>query len=205
MSRAVVLYGPPACGKNTVTTELLKLDARYVAYQRLKVGAGRAHGYRVVTAEQFQAREDAADILYRNSRYGNVYGVDRSSLDKLIENGCIPILHLGQVVGLESVEAYGAAWTRVLLWCDRDTAARRSVERGDSDTGERLSAWDETERDLKAHGGIGFDLQVSTDRMTAADTARAIHGVVVNGSPGRVVADKHVVRSGRRHPTQRPP
>jgi len=34
----VLLYGPPAAGKDTVSAALIAVDARYVLFERLKVG-----------------------------------------------------------------------------------------------------------------------------------------------------------------------
>jgi hypothetical protein len=44
---AVILYGPPAAGKGTVTKALTRLDNSYWLYQSLKVGPGRTAGYRM--------------------------------------------------------------------------------------------------------------------------------------------------------------
>lgn len=44
---AVILYGPPAAGKNTVTKALNELNDDYRMYERLKVGPGRTSGYRI--------------------------------------------------------------------------------------------------------------------------------------------------------------
>ena len=192
MTAAVALYGPPASGKDTVTAELLRLDERYVAYQRLKVGGGRG-GYRFVTAEQFGQLEAAGEILYRNSRYGNVYGVDRAALASVAEAGGIPVLHLGQVDALTAVEAFPAAWVRVLLWCPRDVTAQRSAARGDTDSAARLAAWDETQRDLGGHPDAGFDLAIRTDRVAPLEAARSIHAVVVNGGRGRTAPSLEVM------------
>ncbi|MER7001693.1 kinase [Dactylosporangium sp. NPDC000555] len=176
-----------------MTAELLRLDERYVAYQRLKVGGGRAHGYRFVTAEQFDQLEAAGEILYSNRRYGNVYGVDRASLASVAEAGGIPVLHLGQVDALTAVEAFPASWVRVLLWCPRTVTAQRSAARGDTDAGARLAAWDETQRDLGEHQHAGFDLAIRTDRMAPLEAARSIHAVVLTGSRGRTAPSSEVM------------
>jgi predicted PilT family ATPase len=39
MRSGILLYGPPAAGKDTITTALAALDARYAPFRRLKVGA----------------------------------------------------------------------------------------------------------------------------------------------------------------------
>ncbi|MER7002374.1 kinase [Dactylosporangium sp. NPDC000555] len=190
---AVALYGPPVSGKDTVTAALLRLDGRYVAYQRLKVGGGRVHGYRFITAEQFDRLEAAGEILYRNRRYGNLYGVDRASLASVAEAGGVPVLHLGQVDALSAVEAFPAAWVRVLLWCPRAATAQRSAARGDTDAGARLAAWDETQRDLGEHPHTRFDLAIRTDRATPLEAARSIHAVVLTGSRGRTAPRSEVM------------
>ncbi|WP_344088741.1 kinase [Luedemannella helvata] len=157
-----------------MTAELVKLDGRFVPYRRLKVGAGRPQGYRIVAAEQFNSLQAAGDILYRNDRYGNVYGIDRPSLDTLIGAGCVPVVHIGQIDGLMAIEAYPAQWLRVLLWCDRQTTDQRSAARGDGDTATRLTVWDETKHDLDAHPSVVFHLRIRTDHVTVAEAARAI-------------------------------
>jgi guanylate kinase len=145
----VLLYGPPAAGKDTVTAALAELDARYVPFARLKIGGGKATGYRMGTPEQLADLEARGDVLYRNERYGNTYVVDRPSLEQATAGGRIPVVHLGQVAGVEAVSSrFPANWARVLLWCSRESTAERSRQRGDADTKDRLSAWDATQTDL---------------------------------------------------------
>lgn len=178
--RGVILYGPPASGKDTVTTALVALDPRYVAYQRLKAGTGKSEGYRSVTAAQLQELADAGDLLYQNRRYGNTYAIDRDSLEALFAADRIPVLHLGQVDGILAVEAFPAHWARVLLWCDREITALRSQARGDLDSAHRLEVWDETRQDLADHHEFKFDLVTHTDLVAAAKAAETIHQEVVS-------------------------
>lgn len=44
MRSDLLLYGPPAAGKDTVTAALPEIDARYVAFRRLKIGNGESAG-----------------------------------------------------------------------------------------------------------------------------------------------------------------
>lgn len=90
--QGVILYGPPASGKDTVTATLTELNPRYAQFTRLKVGAGKSAGYRMGTAEQLQELEAAGDVVYSNTRYGNTYVIDRPSLDDAFV-ARMPVVH----------------------------------------------------------------------------------------------------------------
>jgi guanylate kinase len=172
--QGVVLYGPPASGKDTVTVALTQLSPRYAQFARLKVGAGKSAGYRMGTAEQLRELEATGGVVYANSRYGNMYVIDAPGLDDAFAAG-VPVVHLGQVDGIQAlVDGYPADWSVVLLWCPREVTAERSADRGDSDTAARLAAWDETREDLDAHPSMVWDLTVDTTASAPEDAARLI-------------------------------
>ncbi|MET9077876.1 guanylate kinase [Streptomyces sp. NPDC004232] len=172
--QGVVLYGPPASGKDTITAALAELSPRYVQFARLKVGTGKSAGYRMGTAEQLRALEASGGVVYVNARYGNTYVLDRPGLDAVFAAG-VPVVHLGQVDGIRAlVDGYAATWAIVLLWCPREATAERSVGRGDSDTAARLAAWDATREDLNAHPGAAWDLTVDTTAASPQEAARLI-------------------------------
>ncbi|CUW33333.1 phosphotransferase-like protein [Streptomyces reticuli] len=182
----VVLYGPPAAGKDTVTAALNQLDPRYAQFARLKVGSGKSSGYRMSTAEQLHLLEAAGDVIYANTRYGNTYVIDRPGLDAAFEAG-VPVIHLGQVDGIRAlVDGYPAHWDVVLLWCSREETARRSEDRGDPDTAARLAAWDATRKDLDVHAAMAWDLTVDTTMTSPDETTQRVHDVVL----GRVKAEE---------------
>ncbi|MEW2134632.1 phosphotransferase-like protein [Streptomyces sp. NPDC005435] len=172
--QGVILYGPPASGKDTVTTALSELDSRYAQFTRLKVGTGKSAGYRMGTAEQLRELEAAGDVVYANSRYGNTYVIDAPGLNAAFEAG-VPVVHVGQVAGVQAlVDGYPASWSVVLLWCPREVTEQRSAGRGDSDTAARLAAWDATREDLDSHPGTVWDLTVDTTTSGPQDAARLI-------------------------------
>ncbi|MFE3430418.1 guanylate kinase [Streptomyces sp. NPDC059171] len=170
----VILYGPPASGKDTVTAALTELNSRYAQFTRLKVGTGKSTGYRMGTAEQLHELEAAGDVVYANARYGNTYVIDRPGVDAAFAAG-VPVVHLGQADGIRAlVDGYPADWSTVLLWCPREVTEQRSAGRGDSDTAARLAAWDATREDLDAHPGTIWDLTVDTTEAAPQDAARLI-------------------------------
>lgn len=177
--QGVLLYGPPAAGKDTVTAALAALDLCYVPFARLKIGSGRTRGYRMGTLEQLKEMEARDQVLYRNDRYGNTYVVDQPGLRDATADEQVPLIHLGQIVGLQAVaDGFPARWWRVLLWCPREITEQRSAARGDGDTPARLEAWDATERDLAEHPGAVWDLTVHTALVSPQEAAAQIHALV---------------------------
>ena len=176
MARGVVLYGPPASGKDTVTNALVQLDPTFRHYTRLKVGGGRIAGYEMVAASVLDDLRERGELLYENFRYGNRYAIDRPRLQALCDEGAIPVVHLGQVAGVRVLTAsFPARWLSVLLWCSRGSTERRSAQRGSGDLTRRSDAWEETARDLDEHGDGTFALQIDTDHHEPDEAAKVIH------------------------------
>jgi guanylate kinase len=180
---AVILYGPPAAGKDTVTQALTRLDNSYRLYQRLKVGPGRTVGYRMTTLSNVNTLRSAGSVVWETRRYDALYIVDRASLIDMLPV-CIPVLHVGQLGAVKAVTAAlppATKWITVWLWCPRDIAARRITERGTADTTARLRAWDETPPLPEA------DISINTADVHPADAAATIHSRVhtrCSKSPG---------------------
>ena len=182
---AVILYGPPASGKDTITAELACLDPRYMPFHRMKIGSGKTAGYRLASAQQLAMLHAEDLVLYENHRYGNTYAVDKPHLTEMLERGQIPVIHLGQVAGIRAVTQYPARWITVLLWCARQTTAERAQARDSSDIDARLAAWDETFEDLKQANSSEFHGRLDTDTMTPKHAAKTIHSWATAERPER--------------------
>jgi guanylate kinase len=170
----VILYGPPASGKDTITHELARLDPRYAPFQRMKIGTGNTNGYRLASPEERDRLHADGQVLYQNERYGNTYVVDRPHLSEMLNAGQTPVIHLGQLAGVRAVTTFPARWVTVLLWCSRQTTAERAQARGSTDIDARLAAWDETLADLKAASTSDFLMHLDTDTTNPGDAAKMI-------------------------------
>ena len=170
LRRAVVLYGPPASGKSTVTEYLGKLDARYCLFPRLKAGPGRTAEYRLTSLDHINSLRTHGDAVWVNERYGAVYAVDRPYIRELVDAGRVPVLHAGQRQAVDAIVAAlpDARVTRVSLTCPRIVAERRISDRGMGDAAERLAAYDATESFPDA------DLTIDTSAVDPSDAADLI-------------------------------
>jgi guanylate kinase len=166
------MYGPPAAGKDTVTTALAALDRRYRLFPRLKLGKGRTTGYRLTTADEVAELRSAGEILWENERYGATYFVDHTFLAGELSTAW-PVLHLGQAPGIRAVRnAFrDAEWIVVHLWCPRAVAEQRVIARGTGDVAERMEAWDATKP-------IPDALFIDTSTVSAPDAAALIDAEV---------------------------
>lgn len=173
---AIILYGPPASGKDTISEALTSLDHRYMLFEKLKIATeyGDRPGYRLATETELAEMRARDLVIYENARYNNRYVVDRPGLDAAFATGDVPVVHMGQVAGVRALRAYPATWLRVLLWCPRDVTARRARHRGSPDVDARLTAWDETLTDLQASEPDDFDLRIQTDQHEPAESASLI-------------------------------
>jgi guanylate kinase len=142
----LILYGPPAAGKDTVTRALTSLDSRYVLFPRLKVGHGRTSGYRMAKTQDIVALRARGEVVWENRRYESLYVIDRPFLLQELAIR-VPVLHLGQSAAIDAVSAAtpSAKWFITELWCPEDIATARIEQRQTGDTAARVAAWRETE------------------------------------------------------------
>ena len=167
--RGIILYGPPASGKDTITLALSSADSMYRLFRRLKSGPGKSSTYRMVNADHNEELRLQGDIALANARYGATYAIDTLGLRTALREG-VPVIHVGQVDAIPALKSAvpEAAWLVVQLRCDRALAAERLIRRNPSDIEARLEAWDETP------ALVGADLTVDTGQTEPGLAAQLI-------------------------------
>jgi guanylate kinase len=165
----VLLYGPPAAGKDTVTRALHALDPTYVLFRRLKVGPGRAVGYRLTSEYEISRLRQAGEVVWQNERYGATYVIDRPHLLGCLRTH-VPVVHVGQLGAIDAVTnaTPAATWLVVSLWCPKAAAHARLIARGSTDVADRIRAWDETD------DPPCVDLAIDTGTTSPTDAAKQI-------------------------------
>ena len=183
MNTGVILYGPPAVGKDTITTELVSLDVGITHFERLKCGPGRTAGYRMISREQLTAITPAS-ILWSNDRYGAVYLVDREGLDQIWHLGLTPVIHLGQPEAIDAITTRTSAtrWLVVDLHAALQVLEERIPARGTRDDVQRLTVAAGTPRLTRAN------LAIDTGITEPTLAARMIAGeILADGGPPALV------------------
>jgi guanylate kinase len=182
--KGIILYGPPASGKDTITEALTKLDPQCAIFERLKatpdpaVGPTKTSTYRLTDKAELLRLQSQGLLAWLNRRYGSIYAIDIRGLRSHLRRG-IPVVHLGQPEAVSAVKAVApdATWLVVSLTCPREVAEARLRAR-DSDVASRLEAWDETPR------FNGADVEIDTEQTRPIDAARTILRAVTGGVPG---------------------
>ncbi|MCU1646410.1 MAG: hypothetical protein JWN03_6685 [Nocardia sp.] len=189
MDTAIVMYGPPAAGKDTVTASLAGVDNKFRHYHRIKVGPGRTAGYRMASTADLDHLTTAGEVIYSNSQYGSTYLIDRVELNRMLTASQIPVLHVGQpeAIGTLLAAAPAIRWVVVELWCPRDVAAERAAARNTGDVTERLAAWDATPKLMVA------DVRIDTGSIDPAGAADQIVDAVRAAQSSIIVPAMHLV------------
>ena len=172
----LVLYGPPAVGKSTITDALTALDTRFELFPVIKAGSGRTAGYTMASGAGFAEREASGDFVFSWERYGSRYAVSASALVRFTNERIVPVVHLGSVAAVRAVTAVPPfRWTVVQLWVSREVCAERVRRRGTDDFADRVAAYDQTAK-------LGPDLThltLDTDTIGVDQAVRAIRSAVL--------------------------
>ena len=166
----VLLSGTPASGKDTITSEIIKKDNRFVHFKKHKIATGGKldDTYHLISKEEFDEMAQANQFVQYHYRYGRGYGVSYEELLKNKSNGKIPIIHVGKYENILRFREFGLKnFLSILIYTDRDNTLKRLEKRHINNNDEienRIKSYDEEVQilceELNKKSRMDFDLVI---------------------------------------------
>ena len=166
--KIILLCGPPASGKDTLTELLKKRNNIFCHFKKHRVSnqvdkSGNLKTYFKISLNEFLQRVGKDEFVQFHKRYERFYGVSKKVLDNSLQYGKIPILHVGKIYDLMELEdVLNADAAKILIWETKDVINDRLVLRHHGDYKEiqlRLKSYDteiESLRRIKLEKAFDF-------------------------------------------------
>ncbi len=188
-NKIILLSGTPASGKDTITSELIKINSRYVHFKKHKIAAGGKldETYYLIEKNEFDSMVVNDDFIQYHYRYDRGYGVSKKELKLIFGEGKNPIIHVGKYENISPFIDYdNVSLISVLLLVSKEETSRRLQIRHSNNDVEcltRMHAYEE-ERDELANlirGGakLNFDLIINNTKNSAQESALKINHFIV--------------------------
>ena len=184
--KIILLCGPPASGKDTITTLLARKNNIFRHFRKHRVpprenGKNNPPSYIRVSIDEYLTMIRDNEFVQFHQRYGRFYGVSRKTLEKHLRDGQIPIIHTGKVYDLMELDAsFGNNSAKILLWESKENIRERLKLRHPGDPREiqrRLQSYDDEISSLsKINLEKIFDIVIKN--QDANKTLRLIETVV---------------------------
>lgn len=119
MSKLVVISGPSGVGKSTITNCIMDEEPRIERVRSAttrdeRFDDDREKQYDYLSKQEFREKIDEGAFLEWADVYGEYYGTQLSELDRVIQNGHIPILEI-DIQGAEQVRDSGRDHISIFL------------------------------------------------------------------------------------------
>ena len=134
MKRILVLAGPSAVGKTTVSDEIMRQNGAFSLIRSATSRAPRGDAYDdeyiYISREEFLSAVESGEMLEYTEYSGQLYGTPRSEIGRALSEGKLPllILDLSGVASLRSGE-YASDALFVYLYDDLNTLEERLYAR----------------------------------------------------------------------------
>lgn len=188
-NKILLLSGAPASGKDTITTELIKIDSRYVHFKKHKIATdGKLdETYYLIEKNEFDCMASNGYFIQYHYRYDRGYGVSKKELKLIWDEGNTPVIHVGKYENISPFIDYDdTSLISILLLVSREETNRRLQIRhpnNDTECLVRMKAYDEERNELanliREGAKLNFDLIIENTKNASQKTALEIDHFIV--------------------------
>jgi guanylate kinase len=177
--RGILIAGPPASGKRTLTFALTSMRRSYAPFRALSAALHPTIAAERSTERHLDELKAWAQVFHEFTEDGMRYVFDHGRLNKLREHGRIPVATVCDTAGMLAFEREADDWLPILLWCPREVAEQREPALAQP---ARRRRWDRSLHRLTRHLAR-FALVIRSDRWDAIGTAQLVHIAAQSGGP----------------------
>ena len=144
--KLLLFCGPSGSGKTTIVHHLLKTDPRLAFSVSATTRTKRDNeidgvDYHFITTDEFRKRIDSGDFIEWEEVYkGRYYGTLRSEINKIWENGKVPIFDVDVEGGLKIKNKFGSSLLAVFVRPPSGEELRKRLIARNSETPESYKA-----------------------------------------------------------------
>ena len=129
MKKCIILVGPSAVGKTTIAHAMLEMGDKYELVRsvttRAKRGDSFDNEYIYISREEFLHQIETQGVLEHTEYAGQLYGTPRSEIDRITDEGRVPLLILDLNGANSLFKAEGISPCTIYLYDELDVMNER--------------------------------------------------------------------------------
>lgn len=170
----VIISGSSGVGKNTIISELVSADKRFVnipSYTTRGIREGEVEGkyYFYISVDEFEQKYKKGEIVEKENVHGNLYGMSAKCIKDAIASHKIIVKDVGVEGALNLQKSLSSKYDviTIFLTATKDTLRQRLKERGEIEIEKRLARYDYEQQFISNYDYVieNIDKQATIERI----------------------------------------